>query len=84
MIGGEHVKTDGRHYSEKYYFCPGCRGFHCYDNDKAVSKKLCFICGEKKDTKIYGNSMIGHVQACEECGSNLVDDNGKRLRGRAK
>ena len=58
--------------AEEFYYCPDCKKFHEVRNDKSVSRKLCFSCGNRKasKTKIVTNSFGEKTQWCQECFSN--------------
>lgn len=54
---------------ELYYYCPSCKRFHRYDNNKTVNRKLCFHCGKIKSKRvnIISDSDLGHTQICDAC-----------------
>jgi hypothetical protein len=54
---------------DKYYYCPDCHTFHEYGSERAVSRKLCFVCDKRgaKKAKIVGSDSIGYLQVCDEC-----------------
>ncbi|MBQ8547127.1 MAG: hypothetical protein IJ427_01420 [Lachnospiraceae bacterium] len=39
----------------------------------ACGKTECFFCGEKKSCKTYDNALLGEIDVCKDCKSELED-----------
>ena len=39
----------------------------------ACGKSECFFCGEEKSCKTYDNALLGEIDVCKDCKSEIED-----------
>lgn len=39
----------------------------------ACGKSECFFCGEEKSCKTYDNALLGEIDVCKDCKSEIID-----------